>query len=74
MATNQEHTNAGNPAMNGENSHKDFDSATRHMTHEEKTTAQRAARFGYGPLAHMGTNNEASLPGELTLIALREAP
>jgi hypothetical protein len=49
--------------MNGEHSQaKDFEAATRGMSHEEKTAAQHAARFGYGPLAHMRTNNEATLP------------
>ncbi|KAJ9602526.1 Meiotically up-regulated protein 86 protein [Cladophialophora chaetospira] len=63
MATNQEHTTQANNAVNGENSHaKDFETATRGMSHEEKTAAQHAARFGYGPLAHMRTNNEATLP------------
>jgi len=32
------------------------------MSHEEHETATRAARFGYGPLAHIGTNNSATLP------------
>lgn len=32
------------------------------MTHEEHTTAQAAARFGYGPLAHVGTSNSGRLP------------
>lgn len=33
----------------------------RQMTHEERDIAQRAARFGYGPLAHVNTD-EARLP------------
>lgn len=32
------------------------------MSHEEHETAQRAARFGYGPLAHMRTNESGNLP------------
>ena len=33
------------------------------MTHEERQTAYRAARFGYGPLAHIKTDDmEAALP------------
>jgi hypothetical protein len=61
MATNEEVSNT--TTMNGEHSHaKDFETATRGMTHEEKTTAQHAARFGYGPLAHMRTNLSATLP------------
>jgi hypothetical protein len=70
MATNVDHTNHSNtPALNGDNATqaKDFDMATRGMSHEEKTAAQNAARFGYGPLAHMRTNNEATLPGESRL-------
>jgi succinate-acetate transporter protein len=65
MATNADHTNHSNtPALNGDHATqaKDFDMATRGMSHEEKTAAQNAARFGYGPLAHMRTNNEATLP------------
>jgi hypothetical protein len=64
--TNTDHTNADNTALNGDHSTnaKDFEAATRGMSHEEKTAAQHAARFGYGPLAHMRTNLDASLPGE----------
>jgi GPR1/FUN34/yaaH family len=32
------------------------------MSHEEHEAAQRAAKFGYGPLAHMRTNESARLP------------
>lgn len=32
------------------------------MSHEEHDAAQRAARFGYGPLAHMRTTESARLP------------
>jgi uncharacterized protein len=32
------------------------------MSHEEHETAQKAARFGYGPLAHMQTNGPNNLP------------
>ncbi|KIW72402.1 hypothetical protein PV04_00599 [Phialophora macrospora] len=65
MATNADHTNNSNTAaLNGDHAThaKDFDAATRGMSHEEKTAAQNAARFGYGPLAHMRTNNDATLP------------
>ncbi|KIW30342.1 uncharacterized protein PV07_06092 [Cladophialophora immunda] len=63
MATNTEH-NAVNSAVNGDTSThaQDFEKATRGMSHEEKTAAQNAARFGYGPLAHMRTNLDATLP------------
>lgn len=65
------HTNPDNAAVNGQNGvgHQDFEKATQHMSHQEKNTAMHAARFGYGPLAHMRTNNnESTLPGEHTLI------
>lgn len=32
------------------------------MTHDEHQTAQAAARFGYGPLAHVNTANSGRLP------------
>lgn len=37
---------------------------TRHMSHEEHQTAKAAARFGYGPLAHVNTasGGEGRLP------------
>ncbi|KAL2438748.1 Acetate permease A [Exophiala dermatitidis] len=69
MATNAAHNDFHNEAnltsANGGNpdtTTQDFEKATRGMSHEEKHTAQQAARFGYGPLAHMRTNNEATLP------------
>ncbi|RMZ77097.1 hypothetical protein DV737_g4545, partial [Chaetothyriales sp. CBS 132003] len=40
----------------------DFDKATHHMSHEEKHAAVRAAKFGYGPLAHLGSQAETMLP------------
>ena len=58
-------------AMNGDSSNKDFETVTRGMTHEEKTAAQHAARFGYGPLAHMRTDAGAALPGEFILVPKR---
>ncbi|KEF52598.1 uncharacterized protein A1O9_11441 [Exophiala aquamarina CBS 119918] len=60
MATNQEHNAVNNTAtqnVNGTTSH-DLDKATRGMSNEEKTTAAQAARFGYGPLAHVRTNDD----------------
>jgi hypothetical protein len=66
--TNADHTDLDNSAIpNGEHSTNahDFEKATRGMSHEEKNVAQHAARFGYGPLAHMRTNNDATLPGEI---------
>lgn len=44
-----------NTSVNGGPASQDFDKATRGMSHEEKATAQHAARFGYGPLAHVRT-------------------
>lgn len=66
MATTDQHNAGINTALqNGNNSTDgpDFEKATQGMSHEEKHVAQRAARFGYGPLAHMRTNHEATLPG-----------
>ena len=46
----------------GSTDRHDFESATKHMSHEEKNAAARAARFGYGPLAHMRSQADAMLP------------
>ncbi len=67
MSTNQEHTdlhNTANLAANGNTSNEQqkFEQATRGMSHEEKANAQHAARFGYGPLAHMRTHEGNMLP------------
>jgi len=61
---NASHTDSSNTAINGGGGQsQDPEKLTQHMTHEEKQTAVRAARFGYGPLAHIRTDNiEASLP------------
>lgn len=48
----------GNHVVNGHNNHDDI---TRQMTHEEHQTAKAAARFGYGPLAHVNSK-ESRLP------------
>lgn len=69
MATNQDHNEYGaNPAAahaNGGSAHQDFEKLTQHMTHDEKQRAVHAGRFGYGPLAHMRTNDAtALLPGK----------
>ena len=45
-------------------SRADFEHATKHMSHEEKSAAAKAAKFGYGPLAHMKTHAEGMLPGK----------
>ncbi|KAI1614199.1 GPR1/FUN34/yaaH family-domain-containing protein [Exophiala viscosa] len=71
MSTNQEHTDlhntanlaaGGNAAPNGNTNHQKLEEATRGMSHEEKATAQQAARFGYGPLAHVRTSGGDMLP------------
>jgi len=67
MSTNDQHTdlhNTANLAANGTNvnDHQKLEQATRGMSHEEKATAERAARFGYGPLAHMRTHEGNMLP------------
>lgn len=51
-------------ATNGNSNHEAMTEAKlgHQMTHEEHETAQRAAKFGYGPLAHMRTNESAHLP------------
>jgi len=65
MATqgNQNFTDRGNAALNG---HQETDpqKITQGMSHEERQAAHAAARFGYGPLAHMRTANsgEEALP------------
>jgi len=69
MSSAEEQSNA-NQAVNGSTSAQDFEKATRHMSPEEKNTAQQAARFGYGPLAHIRTDS-ALLPGDYTRFFLR---
>ena len=75
-SANQAATNgfsSGNTNSNGASSH-DFESATRNMTHEEKATAAHAARFGYGPLAHIKTDtfDGAALQGDWESLSLSE--
>jgi len=65
MSSNEEHNavnNTANQNVNGNPSTQDFEKATRGMSHDERDAAQHAARFGYGPLAHMRTNESATLP------------
>jgi len=50
--------NDQNGVANGVLNH-DYDKATQHMSHEERETAKKAAKFGYGPLAH--SNRSATL-------------
>jgi len=64
----QNNNNTDQPSVNGGSVNggttttHDFEKATRGMSHEEKANAQQAARFGYGPLAHMRTAEGAMLP------------
>ena len=61
--------NAQNPmsnhgVSNGATDHHDLEKATSHMTHEEKTAALHAAKFGYGPLSHFDKEQaRQALPG-----------
>lgn len=60
MSTNQAHNEVENPAAahaNGGTATQDFEKLTQGMSHEEKQRAIHASRFGYGPLAHMRTND-----------------
>ncbi|KIW17489.1 hypothetical protein PV08_04683 [Exophiala spinifera] len=62
--TTDVHTTSNNVTANGNPStnQQKFEEATRGMSHEEKAAATNAARFGYGPLAHMRTHEGALLP------------
>lgn len=73
MSTNQAHNEVENPAAahaNGGTVHKDFEKITQGMSHEEKQRAVHAGRFGYGPLAHIRTNDDSGglLPGKNNLL------
>jgi uncharacterized protein len=54
MSSSSKMTTEEKIASNGDHSH-----ITKHMTHEEHETAKAAAKFGYGPLAHVGTTTGA---------------
>ncbi|KIX07051.1 uncharacterized protein Z518_05028 [Rhinocladiella mackenziei CBS 650.93] len=65
MSTNEDQNttaNTANQAANGGTSSQNIEKITQGMTNEEKIRAQHAARFGYGPLAHMRTDESAILP------------
>ena len=72
MATNGTESKMRDNEMGADGvSRNDFENATKHMSHEEKQAAAKAAKFGYGPLAHMGTNAEGMLPGmQISLTAM----
>lgn len=83
MATNQAHNEYENPAAahanGGSNGapagvqQHDFERVTQGMSHEEKQKAVHASRFGYGPLAHMKTNDSGGmLPGMFLLYVSRK--
>jgi len=57
MATNGARS-AGTSATLDDNGEKRLE----HMSHEERQTAERAARFGYGPLSHVRTDASNRLP------------
>jgi uncharacterized protein len=62
MATTaRAHNDHDNTTLNNGNN-VDIEKATQHMSHEEKRTAAAAAKFGYGPLAHMRTSDLVTLP------------
>ncbi|RMZ91666.1 hypothetical protein DV736_g1078, partial [Chaetothyriales sp. CBS 134916] len=63
MATSEDKLRDNEMGLDG-TSRDDFAKATHHMSHEEKHTAARAAKFGYGPLAHLGAQAETMLPGQ----------
>lgn len=58
IMTTDEHSNNSGTTEAELATHKSLES----MSGEEHLIAQRAARFGYGPLAHMRTNESARLP------------
>ena len=66
MATpaTQANTDTANNYTNGTSSDPkaEVEKVTSHMNHDERRTALHAARFGYGPLAHMRTHAEDLLP------------
>jgi hypothetical protein len=62
MSAAQDHAGTANLGING---NPDLEKATKNMSHDERNTALHAARFGYGPLAHIRTaEGESTLPGE----------
>lgn len=64
MATQANTMHTGNgPDSDDFNKESNGVGAERGMSHEEHQTAKAAARFGYGPLAHVNTNSgEQRLP------------
>lgn len=62
-------TNGTDNAANGANREHDLEKATSHMTQDERRAALHAAKFGYGPLAHIGSKQAAeALPGEHDIV------
>ena len=63
MATQPNTEFTGNGADNYNKETNAHGGINREMTHEEHQTAKAAARFGYGPLAHVNTaNGDQHLP------------
>ena len=63
MATHPNTDFTGNAPDNLSKETNGNDGMNRQMTHEEHQAAKAAARFGYGPLAHVNTaNGEQRLP------------
>lgn len=61
MATKESYDDSPTNTLNNRNA-ATTNGMSRQMTHEEHQTAQAAARFGYGPLAHVNNGGEARLP------------
>ena len=57
MATQPNTEFTGNSPDNYNKETNGNSGVNRQMTHEEHQTAKAAARFGYGPLAHVNTSN-----------------
>jgi succinate-acetate transporter protein len=57
----QNHTDRDASTLNNGTT-TDIEKATEHMSLEEKKNAVSAAKFGYGPLAHMRSSDLALLP------------
>ena len=62
MATDKSTTEYNTDSTHNSNNHHEI---TKNMSHEEHSAAKAAARFGYGPLAHVPAGDrEAAFGGE----------
>ena len=59
---NKEHQTAGHSTGNALHQNTNGGAAANNMSPEEHETARKAARFGYGPLAHISANETGRLP------------